>query len=99
MRSSPAPAPDAAPWMSETSLVPAGAAIPPAPPRGGHRAEEMSPSSVNSTLAEFKKRAEASLIVQVLERNGWNLARAAAELGVSRMTLYKKLHKYGLMSA
>ncbi len=93
------PAPDAAPWTSETSLVPADAAIPPAPPRGGHRAEEMSPSSVNSTLAEFKKRAEASLIVQALERNGWNRLRAAAELGVSRMTLYKKLHKYGLISA
>ena len=27
-----------------------------------------------------------------------NMLRAAAELGISRMGLYKKLHKYGMMS-
>ena len=26
------------------------------------------------------------------------VSEAAAELGISRMTLYKKLHKYGLMT-
>jgi DNA-binding NtrC family response regulator len=40
-----------------------------------------------------------SLINQALERNGHNRQRAAADLGISRMTLYKKLHKYGLMGA
>jgi DNA-binding protein Fis len=33
-----------------------------------------------------------------LVRHGNNRLRAAAELGVSRMTLYKKLHKFGLMA-
>jgi DNA-binding protein Fis len=30
-------------------------------------------------------------------RHSNNRLRAAAELGISRMTLYKKLHKYGIM--
>jgi transcriptional regulator with PAS, ATPase and Fis domain len=38
-------------------------------------------------------------ITAALERNGNNRLRAAAELGISRMTLYKKLHKLGLMAA
>jgi transcriptional regulator with PAS, ATPase and Fis domain len=38
-------------------------------------------------------------ITQALERHANNRLRAAAELGISRMALYKKLHKYGLMGA
>jgi DNA-binding NtrC family response regulator len=52
-----------------------------------------------STLAEFKDETERSIIALALERNDQNRLRAAAELGISRMTLYKKLHKYGLMGA
>jgi two-component system response regulator HydG len=53
----------------------------------------------SSALAQTKDRAECTLIQQALERNGQNRLRAAADLGISRMTLYKKLHKYGLMGA
>jgi two-component system response regulator HydG len=52
-----------------------------------------------TTLAESKDQAELALISDALVRNGNNRLRAAAELGISRMTLYKKLHKYGLMQA
>ncbi|HYQ81961.1 MAG TPA: sigma 54-interacting transcriptional regulator [Anaeromyxobacteraceae bacterium] len=31
-----------------------------------------------------------------LEASGWNVARTAASLGVSRMTLYRWLHKHGI---
>ena len=55
--------------------------------------------SGRSMLADSKERTEQSLIVRALQRNGQNRLRAAAELGISRMTLYKKLHKYGLMGA
>jgi DNA-binding NtrC family response regulator len=56
-------------------------------------------STTLATLAQTKGEAEATRIVEALERNNNNRLRAAAELGISRMTLYKKLHQYGLMGA
>jgi transcriptional regulator with PAS, ATPase and Fis domain len=50
------------------------------------------------TLAQSTTDAEFSRIVAALQRNGNNRLRAALELGISRMTLYKKLHKYGMMN-
>jgi two-component system response regulator HydG len=50
------------------------------------------------TLAQTKEHAEAARIVAALARNQNNRLRAAAELGISRMTLYKKLYRYGLMA-
>jgi DNA-binding protein Fis len=38
-------------------------------------------------------------ITEVLVKHGNNRLRAAIELGISRMTLYKKLHKYGMIGA
>jgi DNA-binding NtrC family response regulator len=48
------------------------------------------------TLAETKEEAEAARITAALKRNRNNRLRAAAELGISRMTLYKKLSRYKL---
>ncbi len=55
--------------------------------------------AARSTLAESKDQTERAVITEALERNSHNRLRAAADLGISRMTLYKKLHKYGLMGA
>ena len=33
-----------------------------------------------------------------VERNKWNMTTTAEELGISRMTLYRKLDQYGLRS-
>jgi DNA-binding NtrC family response regulator len=52
-----------------------------------------------STLAESKEAVEREQIAAALQRNGNNRLRAAADLGISRMTLYKKLHKFGLFGA
>jgi DNA-binding NtrC family response regulator len=49
------------------------------------------------TLAASKDEAEKIRIVLALEKHRDNRLRAAAELGISRMTLYKKLRKHGLM--
>jgi DNA-binding NtrC family response regulator len=56
-------------------------------------------SGVAPTLAQSKQDAEVRRILEALRKNGNNRRRAAAELGISRMALYKKLHKYGLMDA
>jgi transcriptional regulator of acetoin/glycerol metabolism len=37
--------------------------------------------------------------MEALEKHNHSRIRAAAALGISRMTLYRKLHKYGLLSA
>ena len=50
------------------------------------------------TLRQSKAEAEVRRIGEALQRHGNNRLRAAAELGISRMGLYKKLHKHGLMA-
>jgi two-component system response regulator HydG len=50
------------------------------------------------TLAKTKEEAEAARITAALARHKNNRRRAAAELGISRMTLYNKLYRYGLIS-
>jgi two-component system, NtrC family, response regulator AtoC len=51
------------------------------------------------TLAMRKQETEEQVIRHALQRNRNNKLRTASELGVSRMTLYKKLYQYGLMEA
>jgi DNA-binding NtrC family response regulator len=49
------------------------------------------------TLNQSKEEAEVRRILEALHKHRNNRLRAAAELGISRMGLYNKLHKYGLM--
>jgi DNA-binding NtrC family response regulator len=49
------------------------------------------------TLTESREEVEILRITEALQKHKNNRLRAAAELGISRMGLYKKLHKYGLM--
>ena len=51
------------------------------------------------TLARSKEDAELVRINEALAKHANNRQRAAAELGISRMTLYNKMHRYGLMAA
>jgi transcriptional regulator with PAS, ATPase and Fis domain len=62
------------------------------------RQRESSPSG-QTKLSDVKEEAELLRITIALERHNNNRLRAAAELGISRMGLYKKLHKYGLMGS
>lgn len=74
----------------------------------GH-AEELQPSHLPSEIAQAESAAtsgiEAELTLEEVERRhigrvlayqGGNRSRAARSLGISRATLYEKLHKYGL---
>lgn len=51
-----------------------------------------------STLAQNRESTERAVIVRALEKAGFSRTRAAQVLGVSRVTLYKKMKKYGLLS-
>ena len=61
----------------------------------------VSPSALAAgapvTLRQSKAEAEVRRISEALRKHGNNRLRAAAELGISRMGLYKKLHRYGLI--
>ncbi|WP_442482638.1 helix-turn-helix domain-containing protein [Aeoliella sp. SH292] len=48
-------------------------------------------------LESSRRSAELAAISQALAAHNNNRSKAAAALGVSRVTLYKKLHKYGMM--
>jgi DNA-binding NtrC family response regulator len=74
--------------------------LPPALRAGGGpaRSAGAGPRGV-LTLNESREEAELERINEALRKHGNNRLRAAAELGISRMGLYKKLHKYGLITA
>jgi two-component system response regulator AtoC len=52
---------------------------------------------VRNRLEQARRGAERDRLVAALQRNRNNRTHAASELGISRVTLYKKLHRYGLI--
>jgi two-component system, NtrC family, response regulator HydG len=56
----------------------------------------MSPASAD-TLTYKREVIERSVILRALANHGNSRSKAAHELGISRVTLYKKMKKYGLM--
>jgi DNA-binding NtrC family response regulator len=59
----------------------------------------FAPARLQPPLAETAPAAgedEATRILAVLRKHNNNRRRAATELGMSRVSLYKKLHRYGL---
>jgi two-component system, NtrC family, response regulator HydG len=57
----------------------------------------MASEPVGIGLDAVRTRAERDAIAQTLGRVGRNITRAARELGVSRMTLYRLMDKHGLV--
>jgi transcriptional regulator of acetoin/glycerol metabolism len=45
------------------------------------------------------QESERIALLTALEASGWNFARAAQQLCISRMTLYRRLHKLGIARA
>jgi DNA-binding NtrC family response regulator len=58
---------------------------------------EQASAPTNQTLVATREEAEQERILEALAKNSNNRRRASRDLGISRMTLYKKMHKYGLM--
>jgi DNA-binding NtrC family response regulator len=65
--------------------TPAGAAAEPAAPGAA-------PQSASGTLEDVERRHIGEILLQA----GGNVTRAARTLGIDRVTLYKKIRKYGL---
>ena len=61
------------------------------------RVDGAADAAVASRLHDVRGQAEMAHILEALRKHGNNRLRAAAELGISRMTLYNKLRKYGLL--
>ncbi|MGL4421808.1 MAG: sigma 54-interacting transcriptional regulator, partial [Gemmataceae bacterium] len=51
-----------------------------------------------SSLVQNRESTERTVIIRALEKASYSRTRAALLLGVSRVTLYKKMKKYGLLS-
>jgi two-component system response regulator HydG len=64
-------------------------------PASGPVAQPARPRA--TTLTQCREKTEILRITEALEKHRNNRRRAATELGISRMGLYKKLHKYGMM--
>jgi DNA-binding NtrC family response regulator len=55
------------------------------------------PVAPPDSLIHNREQLERNVIQRALANNGYSRARAANALGISRVTLYKKMKKYGLM--
>lgn len=55
-----------------------------------------SPPPPKTLLADLQSKTESQLILSTLREHGWNMARTAKALGISRATLYDKTRKHGL---
>jgi DNA-binding NtrC family response regulator len=70
--------------------------LPPAV-REGRPAAERREAPPAETLKDNREATEKTVIQKALATNGNSRSRAANALGISRVTLYKKMKKYGLM--
>ena len=61
---------------------------------------ELQPQATETPATKIAtlKEIEMEAIKSSVERNKWNMTTTAEELGISRMTLYRKLEQYGLRS-
>jgi propionate catabolism operon transcriptional regulator len=87
----------AADLVFPASAPPRTPASAPAAPEGGAIAE-VSPMDglQDPKLHRAVPRLEREALVEVIAACGWNLTRTARQLGISRMTLYRWVNKYGL---
>jgi DNA-binding NtrC family response regulator len=72
--------------------------LPPIVVKGASAApQEAPPSGDHLPLKQAMKSPEKQLIASALRSNGGNRQATAAQLGINRTTLYKKMKRYGLM--
>ncbi len=57
---------------------------------------ELSAYGTHLTLRELRELVERDYVLRKLEETGWNVTRAAEQLGIERTNLHKKLKQLGL---
>jgi transcriptional regulator of acetoin/glycerol metabolism len=55
-------------------------------------------SAIRAGAVRLSEEDERERIVAALERNHWNREHAARELGLSRVTLWRRMSRYNLFS-
>jgi sigma-54 dependent transcriptional regulator, acetoin dehydrogenase operon transcriptional activator AcoR len=68
----------------------------PAPLAAPHAESAAAPPSDGSPSAALRE-AECAALLRELERMRWNISRTADALGISRNTLYRKIHKHRIL--
>ena len=68
------------------------------PLRNRNAETSSGPLPEGKTLKDIKEAMEKNLIIQTLQKHGGNVTRSAAELGVERTNLHKKMKYYGIGS-
>ena len=86
---------DAGVVQAESLALPAGPA-PPREPLLGPRATGPSGADERQALLDSEARAERQRLHEALTETRWNIARAAARLGIPRNTLRYRMEKHGL---
>ena len=64
-----------------------------------HLPEELGAQPIVAAPGSALDRAEALALAEALRRHGGDRGRVAAELGMHRTTLYRKMRQHGLISA
>ncbi len=82
-----------------TAPVARADAGPPVAPSARDRAPGQERAPPRATLRETVLESEREALLAALDACDWNFARAAQQLGVSRMTLYRRLNRCGISRA
>ena len=65
-------------------------------PLSAPNTEPAAAAAENSPSAALRE-AECAALLRELERMRWNISRTAQTLGISRNTLYRKIHKHRIL--
>jgi two-component system, NtrC family, response regulator HydG len=68
----------------------------PGSPLGLASLTQQDATPISQDLAGTRANVEAALIRATLKRNRNNIKQSAKEMGISRVTLYRAIHKYGI---
>jgi sigma-54 dependent transcriptional regulator, acetoin dehydrogenase operon transcriptional activator AcoR len=66
-------------------------------PEGNAGAPPAAAQPGESSPSAALREAECAALLRELERMRWNISRTAQTLGISRNTLYRKIHKHRIL--